>query len=157
MRQRTGILGAARFAGEGTPPLTPYAPVVKRARAMFGESLAGVVAFGSWMRGEATNRSDIDALVVLHPNVPIVRALYRDWDRDGEIEWGGVPLDVHFARLPTRASAFWGELALDGTVAFERGGAVSEALASAKAEIAAGRLRCVQLHGGRCWIDGAGE
>lgn len=161
MRQHTVHFPSQTQSASGSGALlAPYAAVVERAQNMFGGALAGVVAFGSWMRGEMTDESDIDALVVLDPGIRLARRLYDDWDREGDIEWRGTPVDVHFARLPERtgrANAFWGELALDGTVAFERDGAVSEVLNAAKAEIDAGLLRFGWSHGGRYWIEERGN
>jgi len=161
MRQRTiHSPSQTQSASESGASLAPYAAVVERAQNMFAGTLAGVVAFGSWMRGEMTDESDIDALVVLDPGIRLTRRLYDDWDREGGIEWRGTPVDVHFTRLPERigrATAFWGELALDGAVAFERNGVVSEVLGAAKAEIDAGLLRFGWSHGGRYWIEERGD
>lgn len=76
MRQRTvHSPSQMQSASESGASLAPYAAVVERAQDMFGGALAGVVAFGSWMRGEMTNESDIDALVVLDPGVRLTRRL----------------------------------------------------------------------------------
>jgi Nucleotidyltransferase domain/HicB family len=53
---------------------------VERAADLFGASLVGVIAFGSWTRGEAASTSDIDLLVVLDRRVALRRELYRAWD-----------------------------------------------------------------------------
>lgn len=52
-----------------------------RAMSLLGRGLLGVVAHGSWARGDLRDDSDVDLLVVAAPSVLLSRALYRDWDR----------------------------------------------------------------------------
>lgn len=59
----------------------PETEAVLRAMSLLGRGLLGVVAHGSWARGDLRDDSDVDLLVVAAPSVLLSRALYRDWDR----------------------------------------------------------------------------
>ena len=131
------------------------ASVVSRAAELFGETLLGVVAYGSWARGEATATSDVDVLVVVDAKVPITRALYRRWDEE-PLTWEGRQVEPHFVRLRAGeipATGLWAEAALDGIVLFERGLAVSARLASVRRDIATGRLVRRMAHGQPYWAE----
>lgn len=127
---------------------------VERAAALFGEAVVGVVAYGSWARGEAADGSDIDVLVILERGVPLRRALYQTWD-EAPVQSGARPVEPHFVHLPgagATAAGLWAEVALDGLVLFERGLRVSALLALVRREIVAGRIVRRFVHGQPCWI-----
>ena len=105
----------------GSADSAGMAQAVARAREVVGGSLAGVVAFGSWARGELTDASDIDLLIVVDPGTPVRRALYRCWD-ESPVAWNGHPIEPHFARLPDAwepFSGFWAEVATEGVLLLE--------------------------------------
>lgn len=135
----------------------PAAEAVRRARAQTGEALLGVIVFGSWARAEATDRSDVDLLLVLAPELPIVRELYRPWD-EVPSSWGGRPVEPHFVHLPAaggRVSGLWAEAALDGIVLYERGFAISRRLVEVRRRIVAGELTRREVHGHSYWVEAA--
>jgi hypothetical protein len=135
----------------------PAGEVVERAASRFGAALIGIVAFGSWARGEAADGSDVDILVVLESRLSIVRDLYRAWDEE-PLSWGGRPVEAHFVHLPQPdepMSGLWAEAALDGVVLFERGLAVSRRLADVRRRITAGELSRRRVHGQPYWVGGA--
>ncbi len=135
----------------------PASAAVARAASLFGGSLRGVVAYGSWARGEAGAGSDVDLLVVLDEGVALTRALYREWDQ-APLEWAGRPVEAHFAHLPPPehlAAGLWAEVALDGIVLFERGFGVSTRLAAIRRDIAAGRIVRREAHGQAYWTTAA--
>jgi hypothetical protein len=116
--------------------------VVRQAADLHGADLLGVIVFGSWARGEAGDRSDVDVLVVLDRRTPLSRGLYREWDAR-VVRWDGRPVEVHLVHLPDRGgvpSGLWAEVALDGLVVYERGRRVSETLGAVRRLIAEGRL-----------------
>lgn len=134
------------------------ASTVARAMAMLGDALLGVVVIGSWARGEATDRSDVDVLVVVEAGVELTRDLYRHWD-DAPLRWGGRAVDAHFVRLPPPESAvtgLWAEAAIDGSVIFERDTRLSEHLVRVRRVIAEGRLVRRTAHGQPYWTEVAG-
>jgi predicted nucleotidyltransferase len=125
--------------------------LLRRAQAVAGDALVGVVLHGSWTRGDATPASDVDVLVVVDTRVRLTRALYRAWDR-APVTWNGRTVDPHFVHpLSKVASGFWGEVAIDGIVLFERDLRVSRALVAIRREIAAGRLVRRVVHGHPYW------
>ena len=124
---------------------------------MFGEHLVAVAVFGSWVRREAVAGSDVDVLVVVDPEVPITRRLYRLWD-EGPIAWAGRPTEPHFLQLPapgTVVAGLWAEVALDPVVLFERGLALSAHLARVRRDIVAGRIVRRMAHGQPYWTKAA--
>jgi hypothetical protein len=141
------------LAAPGTDPAGPGAAVAARAAAAFGPELVGVVLYGSWVRGEATASSDIDALVVLDASRPITRALYRAWDAD-PLEHGGHAIEVHFVGMPSAdgdPGSVWLEAALDGVVAFDRGGQIARFLGQVRRDIATGTRVRRRAHGQPYW------
>ena len=68
------------LAAPGAAGLSAAAEVVVMIRAGLGADLLGVVAYGSFARGELAAGSDVDLLVVLSEGVKITRSLYRQWD-----------------------------------------------------------------------------
>lgn len=71
MSSETASPGRAR----GIAPFAETA--IRRAQALHGESVLGVVVFGSWTRDEMWDSSDIDLLIVLADDTQIERELYR--------------------------------------------------------------------------------
>ena len=136
----------------GELQLGPAANLVQRALELHAAELLGVVAFGSWARGEAGPQSDVDVLVVLADGQPLSRGLYQPWD-EAPPSWSGHAVQVHLVQLPQPAAAgtVWAEAAIDGIVLFERGLAVSRALANIRRDIAEGRLVRRTLHGQPYW------
>ena len=130
--------------------------LVARARAVAGHTLSAVVLHGSWVRGEATAGSDVDALIVVDTRLALSRELYRSWDAQ-PITWGGRRVDPHFVHLSPdgRFSGLWAELAIDGIVLFENDWMVSAHLARIRRAIAAGRLVRRFVHGQPYWTENA--
>ena len=138
---------------DGSADLAGMAQAVARTREVVGGSLAGVVAFGSWARGELTDASDIDVLIVVDPGTPVRRALYRRWD-ESPIVWNGHPIEPHFARLPDAGeplSGFWAEVATEGVLLLERDPRLSAHLLRVRDAVAKGRLRRRVAHGHGYW------
>ena len=147
---------ARKLAAPGVSVGGPGADVVARAAEDFGEDLVGVLVFGSWARGDAIKGSDVDLLVVVGSDVPIVRSLYRAWD-EAAPGWEGRRLEVHFVHLPAAGdptTGLWAEAALEGLVLFERGFELSRRLIDIRRRIAAGAVRRRRAHGQPYWVGG---
>ena len=141
------VVDAESFAGASD--------VIKRAAAVVGEALIAVVAFGSWARGELSDSSDVDILIVVSSEVPLNRSLYRRWD-DGPLRWEGHPVEPHFVHLPAMGgmpSGLWAEVALDGIVLYQRDPRLSQRLVGVRRLQAAGRLRRRTAHGQPYWVE----
>lgn len=138
----------------GAVEVGPAAELVGRAAALHGSDLVGVVAFGSWARGEAGPASDVDVLVVLETARPLTRGLYRSWDED-PLSWNDHPVEPHLVHLvqPGAVGTVWAEAAIDGIVLFERGLRVSRRLSAVRRKIAAGRLVRRTVHGQPYWAE----
>ena len=118
--------------------------------------LAGVVLFGSAARGEATQASDVDLLLVVGHRANISPALYRQWD-----EWqAGKPSSIaaispQFVRLPASVSdagGLWYEIAIEGRILWERDFQVSGFLRAIREAMACGAIRRGTLHGSPYWV-----
>ena len=128
---------------------------VRRAAALLGASLIGVVAFGSWARGELADSSDLDVLIVVDRDVAITRDLYRRWDEE-VVGCNGRAVDPHFVHLaasPPASSGLWAEVAIDGLVLFECDLRLSSALAAMRRSLVDGRLQRRVVHGQGYWTE----
>jgi hypothetical protein len=75
------------------PPLALHdhaQALTARAADLLTNRLVGVVLHGSFVRGEARQTSDIDALVVVDASVPLTRSLCTH--PRGVVHWGVRPL-----------------------------------------------------------------
>jgi hypothetical protein len=131
------------------------AHTLAQASSLFGDALVGVVAFGSWVRGEAGPTSDVDLLVVLEERVSLTRELYRRWDK-APITWDGHPVEPHFVHLPDPVKVTggaWAEAAIEGVVLFERRLSISKRLAAVRRQVLSGRLVRRLVHGQPYWAE----
>lgn len=146
---------ARKLAWPGTGVDPAGAAVVRRAASMLGDSLLGVVVFGSWARAEASMESDLDVLLIADDRVAISRDLYRQWDDEPALERGRHRIDPHFVHLVPgqgEVSGLWAEVALDGIVLFERHFIVSRRLASVRRRIVEGTISLRVAHGQPYWV-----
>ena len=133
------------------------AAVVARARALFGNRLAGVLVLGSWARGDAAATSDIDVLIVLAPRTALTRDLYRTWDAD-PLRCAGRVVDAHVAHPPVAGAAptaVWCEAAVDGILWYDRDGTIAVRLGDVRRAIASGRVVRAFAHGQPYWKGAA--
>lgn len=146
----------ARKLAAPRAPLDPTAgAVVRRAASVLGDSLLGVVAFGSWARGDESSTSDLDVLLITDDGVAISRSLYRQWDAGPELDWDGHEVSPHFARLPPESepvSGLWAEVAMDGLILFERGLVVSRHLARVRRRMLEGEISFRVVDGQPYWV-----
>ena len=129
--------------------------IVERAASILGEALVGVVAFGSWVRGEHDATSDFDVLLIADDDLPVSRHLYRRWDDAPGLAWQGLEVEPHFVHLLPEGevpSGLWGEVATDGVILFERGFQVSTRLAAVRRRIADGGIVRRFAEGQPYWV-----
>jgi predicted nucleotidyltransferase len=146
---------AEKLATPGDPPGGPSQATVRRALAVFGDHLVGVVAYGSWARGEMVETSDVDLLVVLDRSLPVTRDLYRAWDA-APLRWNDHPVEPHFVHVPderARVSGTWAEAATDGIVLFERGLELSRLLVRIRGRILSRHLERREVQGQPYWVE----
>lgn len=131
------------------------AAAVARAAALFGRDLIGVLAFGSWARGELANGSDVDLVIAVERRVELTREIYRRWDLE-PLRWAGRPVDAHFVHLPepqATVTGVWAEAAVDGVVLFELDFRLSARLVRIRRDIATGRIVRRAAHGQPYWTE----
>lgn len=125
----------------------------------WGNSVEGLVLFGSFARGRQTANSDIDLLVVLNRSVTLDRDIYSRW-RLRKFEGREVaPLFVQIPGEGERIGGLWFEVALDGIVLFDRDLHLSRFLSHVRDLVAGGRVRRMVTHGHPYWVysDKAGQ
>ncbi len=129
-----------------------HGAIVHAAQLMFSDKLEGVVLFGSVARGDNTEESDLDILVVLERSVAINRSIYARWD--ASVEGIAKNLSIHFVHLPLEVesqSGLWCEVALEGIVLYDRRLMVSKYLIKLRHEIIRGNYTSSYSHGHRYW------
>jgi len=138
-------------------PVGPGPEAIAKAGALLGDALVGVVAFGSWVRGELAQESDVDILIVIRDEVRIDRALYHEWDTH-PLFWNEHQVEPHFVHLPHTGEPFsgtWAEVAVEGVVLFEHDFLVSQTLVKVRQKIVSGEIIRRQLHGQSYWVEAA--
>jgi hypothetical protein len=128
-------------------------PLVRAVRQMLGPSLVGVVLFGSKARGEEHAGSDVDLLIVVAPERPLSRHLYRQWDE----AWPTGAYSPHFVHLPDsieKAGSVWLETAVDGVVLHDGSGSVQRFLGRLRRVMAEGGLVRRTAYGHPYWVKG---
>ena len=129
--------------------------IVERAASILGEALVGIVAFGSWVRGEHDATSDFDVLLIAADDLAISRQLYRRWDDALGLSWQGLDVEPHFVHLLPEGevpSGLWGEVATDGVILFQRGFEVARRLAEVRRRIADGDIIRRFAEGQPYWV-----
>ena len=146
---------ARKLAAPENRSAGPFEEAIRQASTTFGKQLIGVVAYGSWARDELTERSDVDLLVVLSPDLAVTRELYRNWDA-APLHWGSHPIEPHFVHMPdddARVTGAWAEVATEGIVLFERGFEMSRLLTRIRRRMLARRLVRRRSQGQPYWVE----
>jgi predicted nucleotidyltransferase len=125
--EKFALENVRQFAGLGEKPMKStsvietIAPVMQALRRGLGEKLVAVVLFGSRARGEATEDSDWDLLVIadelperfMERNFLLKRLLPPEWR-------GSVCLLVHTpSELESRLASLHLDIALDGKILYD--------------------------------------
>lgn len=128
--------------------------ITKQLRKKFKDKLIGVMLFGSYIKGESTESSDIDILIVIDKNIPIVRSLYSWWDTT--IKWSGEkvvsPHFVKYPKDPKDVSGIWLEVAGTNIILFEKGSKITKIVAALKNLISSGGVRRYISNGHPYWV-----
>ena len=128
-------------------------PLLPQIKSHFRKNLLAVLVFGSTVRGETTDKSDIDLLIVLKPTQSIKRSLYHWWE---SLKKSSSPIiNSHFVHLPLsseQASGIWFEVALDSKLLYQEGASVSGFLKKLWQQIQSGKLERAWSHGHPYWI-----
>ena len=128
-----------------------HAPLdLDKLQGLYEGKIRAVILFGSQARGEANQNSDIDLLLVLPPEVPISRSLYKLWDSHKVAPSNVSPQFCHSPNLRGIGS-LWLEVAIDGIVLWEQNLEVSQTLIHVRQEILASVYTRKQAHGHYYW------
>jgi hypothetical protein len=147
---------ASAWSGAQDGPIS--SPFLEKIVQRWGEDLDGLVLFGSAARGDATEDSDIDMLLIMTRRVKIARTLYGDWEEFCRQHAGTQDpcrVSPHFVALPAsvpEAGGLWYETALDGIVLWQRDEGVSRFLRSVRVAMAEGSIRRRVVHGSPYWV-----
>jgi predicted nucleotidyltransferase len=124
-----------------------------RIQNIYSNSVLALVQFGSTVRGEARESSDIDLLIVLEPEITIDRKLYRIWD-EGIAPDFDLPYSPQFSHLasPESPSSLWLEVALEGEILFAKNATVQSMLSRIRERIASGEFVRKMSYGQPYWV-----
>jgi uncharacterized protein len=138
------------------PKSKEESPVVSGIRELLGDSLIGIVLFGSMARGESREGSDIDLLIVLNRDRTLGRKLYSMWDE----QFGTTQQSPHFVHIPGTAAdagSLWMETAVEGVILYDRDGSISQFLGRIRRLIASGKLKRRFVYGHPYWVKAEGD
>jgi hypothetical protein len=122
------------------------------------DTLIGIILFGSAARGDDTEDSDIDLVLVMDAEVKIVRALYRLWEDFCREQCGTQDsgrFSPHFVNLPESikdAGGLWYEVAIEGIILWESEYRISRFLSAVRAAMGQGKIRRRMVHGSPYWV-----
>lgn len=123
------------------------------------DKVCGILLFGSVVRKEETEKSDIDLLLVLKEDMDLDRQLYRDWDHFYEkVQRSVTPLReispqfVKFPKDPLQAGSLWYDVALQGVVLWQSNETLFHVLQKLREAIADGKIKRCFSHGHPYWI-----
>lgn len=115
-------------------------------------AIVGMILYGSWARGEATEASDIDVLMVMEPTVPIRRALYTAVDAIQGID---PRISLFLAHLPAedvQPGDLWLDISLDGVILADTHGRIANTMDRIRQWIASGKVIRHDIHGQGYWV-----
>jgi predicted nucleotidyltransferase len=149
--------------GKRTEEAILFPDLVKEVRKVWGEALLGILVFGSYVRGQMTQSSDIDILIVLKESYAVTRADYRKWDEtiDKKLRYvDGHEISPQFASLPKnvmQAGSLWYQVALEGEVIWKKDSQFLFFLRKVRKAMSEGQIRYSVLHGHPYWVKLSSE
>jgi predicted nucleotidyltransferase len=131
------------------PQASTYSLLLQKITSSFHP--VGIVLFGSVARGEATEKSDIDLLIVLPPSVPITRELYARWEQL-KVSDKYAPQFVQLPKEDHSIGSIWLETSLDGEILYDRDQFLKKTLINIRSQIAQGHYLRKISHGHGYWV-----
>ncbi len=113
----------------------------------------GIVLFGSAARGDATEKSDIDLLIVLPGEQKISRDLYQLWDQEFKKYEKYSPQFVHLPKTGDIFGSIWLETAIEGEILYDSHHDIKNMLIKIRQQIAEGIYIRKTSHGHSYWIQ----
>ncbi len=112
-----------------------------------------IALFGSTVRGEARDSSDIDLLIVLNSNQVVARNLYATWDEVFSQEDRLSPQFVHLPKSGAPLGSLWLEVALESEILYDPTETLQRTLREIRQKIAEGLYQRKTSHGHPYWIS----
>ncbi len=119
--------------------------------------MEGIVLFGSAARGELTESSDIDLLIVT--NLSVERELYKRWDLSKpiqkEITQERHPVNPQFVQMPKsldQCGSLWLEAATEGRILLDPRGEIHRRFVEIRKAVLEGQFARAMSHGHPYWI-----
>jgi predicted nucleotidyltransferase/predicted HicB family RNase H-like nuclease len=147
-----GASTSLKLAAGGSRHMALLRELSAQALEAMGDSVEGLVLFGSFARGRQTASSDIDLLVVLNGNMTLDRDVYSRWQLckfDGREV---APLFVQIPHEGERIGGLWFEVALDGIVLYDKDLHLSRFLSDVRDLVASGQVKRMVTHGHPYWV-----
>lgn len=112
----------------------------------------GVVLFGSAVRGESRESSDIDLLIILKSEAPINRDLYKRWDKIMSKTTKYSPQFVHISSGNDPKGSIWLECSIEGEILYEHDKLITTEFIKIRSLIASGQYQRKTSHGHAYWV-----
>lgn len=134
-------------------------PLLEAIKQKWEQELLGVVLFGSAVRSEEREDSDIDLLLVLQPEVSLSRKYYEEWNQlvdQIQSQWPPLlKISPHFVQLPKdllSIGGLWYEVSIEGIILWQQGNEVQNILRNIRRLISEGKIQRKYSHGHPYWI-----
>jgi len=117
-----------------------------------GSAIVGMVLYGSTARGEASETSDIDVLILIESTFPIRREIYTALDSIRGID---PRISLSLAHLPKeeeRPGSLWLEISRDGIILSDRNGQIAKAIDRIHKLITTEKIMRHETHGQGYWV-----
>lgn len=116
--------------------------------------IEGIILFGSAARGDFTEKSDIDLLIVLNKTASLSTELYRKWDEifKDRIFNKISPQFVILPHNPKTVGSLWLEAAIDGIILYDAKDNIRKTIQNIRLFIAAGEVKRKISHGHPYWV-----
>ena len=123
------------------------------------DKICGIILFGSVVRKEETEKSDVDLLLIVNEEVSLDRQLYREWDSFYE-KYRSLPtplreISPQFVKLPKdplEVGGLWYDIALEGACLWQSNRIIFDVLQKIRGAMAEGHIKRCFSHGHPYWI-----
>lgn len=131
--------------------------LIEKISEVWKKELLAIILFGSAVREELREDSDLDLMIVLKEDSPITRSLYKTWQEELSFlaEQGLHEVSPHFVSLSKNAlsvGSIWLEVALEGQILWEKDFSVSRFIVSLRKLIAEGKIRRYYSENQAYWV-----
>ncbi|MEZ5284863.1 MAG: nucleotidyltransferase domain-containing protein [Vicinamibacterales bacterium] len=128
------------------------------ASTIHGHGLLGVIAIGSWARGQAAVDSDVDVLLVLDPTVPLTRDLLSNVGRRGAGATSTSAIWTSISPIRARGRCLAQRALVQAAVGLDRSGSIATAASRQPWRRRSPRHRTRRVvravvHGQPCWKE----